>query len=144
VKLKTIDIPQADSLALVRGLLEVVARSEGAAVKDLATGTGFSERHVRYRTQAARILGLIDEATALTPRGRRLLATEAGSPAEKRELRRAVAECSVIQQVAPDLLSASGVDVKTLARKICALSGLSASTAERRAVVLRAWHRDLN
>ena len=145
MKLKTIDVPQADSLVLVRRLLEVIVRSEGAAVKDLAAQAKFSERHVRYRTQAARILGFLapEGEPRITARGKRLLATEAGTPEEKRELTKAVNDCESVQAIAPDLLALPAVDVKKLGNRIARLSGLSPATAERRAVVLRAWHRDL-
>jgi hypothetical protein len=144
VKLKTIDVPQADSLALVRRLLEVIRQSPSTKVKDLAELSTFSERHVRYRTQAARILGfLVVDTFDLTPRAERLLATEPGSVQEKRELRQAVARCPAVRQIAPDLLSLPHVDIKKVGGRIAALSGLSPATAERRAVVLRSWHRDL-
>jgi hypothetical protein len=145
VKLKTSDVPQADSLPLVRRVLEAIAVSPGGAVKDLAERTGFSERHVRYRLQAARILGLLapDGGAELTPRAKRLLATAAGSPQEKKQLRSAVSDCDAVRLIAPNLLSLPDVDAKKLADEISRLSGLSPATAERRAVVLRSWHRDL-
>src|SRR3984957_14679653 len=82
VKLKTSDVPQADSLALVRRLLEAVAVSPSTAVKDLAEKTTFSERHVRYRLQAARVLGFLkpEGEPELTSRAKRLLATAGGTP----------------------------------------------------------------
>ena len=145
VKLKTSDVPQADSLALVRRLLEGIAVSPGTAVKDLAELTKFSERHVRYRLQAARILGFLhpDGEPELTPRAKRLLATEVGSPEEKKQLASAVNDCQSVRLIASDLLALPEVDVKKIADRIVRLSGLSAATAERRAVVLRSWHRDL-
>jgi hypothetical protein len=145
VKLKTSDVPQADSLPLVRRVLEAIAVSPSLAVKDLAERTGFSERHVRYRIQAARILGFVDAdgEPKLTARAKRLLATEIGSPQEKKELARAVSDCEAVRMIASDLLALPEVDVKKLADRITRLSGLSHATAERRAVVLRSWHRDL-
>lgn len=144
MKLKTIDVPQADSLALVRRLLEVIRQSPSTAAKDLAELSRFSERHVRYRTQAARILGFLAAGTFdLTSRAERLLATDVGSSEEKNELRQAVSRCPSVRQIAPDLLSLPEVDVTKLAKKIAVLSGLSPATAERRAVALRSWHRDL-
>jgi len=145
VKLRTIDVPQADSLALVRRLLEVISQSKSTAVKELAARSGFSERHVRYRTQAARILGFLSNADGIevSLRGHRLLATEAGSPAEKSQLRQAVARCAAVQLIAPDLLSSPSRRCQGARQKITAVSGLSEATAERRAVVLRSWHRDL-
>jgi hypothetical protein len=146
VKLKSSDVPQADSLPLVRRVLETIAVSPSPAVRDLAERTGFSERHVRYRIQAARILGFIDAEgdPKLTPRAKRLLATTVGSPEEKKQLASAINDCESVRIIAPDLLASPEVDVKKLAAQIARLSGLSPATAERRAVVLRSWHRDLH
>jgi hypothetical protein len=145
VKLKTSDVPQADSLVLVRRLLEAIATCPSTAVKDLAEQTKFSERHVRYRMQAARILGFLpsEGEPALTARAKRLLATDAGSPEEKKQLGNAVNECPALRLIAPNLLSSDDVDVKKIAERIARLSGLSVATAERRAGGLRSWHRDL-
>src|SRR5215813_11871476 len=79
----------------------------------------------------------------LTARAKRLLATDAGSPEEKKQLAAAVTDCPAVRLIAPNLLDADEVDVKKLADRIARLSGLSPATAERRAVVLRSWHRDL-
>jgi hypothetical protein len=145
VKLKTSDVPQADSLALVRRLLEAIATSPSTAVKDLSQCTGFSERHVRYRMQAARILGFLPAADepALTARAKRLLATGVGSPDEKKQLASAVNDCPSMRLIAPNLLDSDTVDIKKLADRIARLSGLSPATAKRRALVLRSWHRSL-
>lgn len=146
VALKTIDIPQADGLASVRRLLEAMATAEGTSTKQLSEMTGFSERHVRYRMATARILNFVaDEAkkAALTPRGQRLLRTTAGSPDEKRELRRAVADCPVVREIAPGLLGETAFEFDSVAKTIARKARLSQATAERRAQVLRAWRRQL-
>jgi hypothetical protein len=145
VKLKPSDVPQADRLKLVRRLLEAIASSASTAVKDLAERTKVSERHVRYRMQAARILGFLppEGEPTLTPRAKRLLATDVGSPEEKKQFVSAVNECPSVRLIAPNLLDADEVDVKKIAERIVRLSGLSAATAERRAGGLRSWHRDL-
>jgi len=145
VKLKTSDVPQADSLGLVRRLLEAIAVSPNAPVKHLAEQTGFSERHVRYRLQAARILGFLpaEGETVVTLRAKKLLATAPDSPEEKKQLVAAVKDCESVKVIAPHLLDSDAVDVKKLGERIARLSGLSPATAERRAVVLRSWHRDL-
>ncbi len=122
-----------------------LAPSPGTAAKDLAEITKFSERHVRYRLQAARILGFLhaDGEPKLTARAQRLLATAAGSPEEKKHLANAVNECAAVRSIAPNLLDSDDVDIKELGERIARLSGLSQATAERRAVVLRSWRRDL-
>ena len=145
MKLKTSDVPQADSLALVRRLLEAIAVSPSTAVKDLAEKTKFSERHVRYRPQADRILGFLkpEGEAEVTARAKRLLATEVGTPEEKKHLASAVSDCASVQLICPNLLALPEVDVKKIGDRISRLSGLSPATAERRAVVLRSWHRQL-
>ena len=112
--------------------------------EDLAEKTKFSERHVRYRLQAARILGFLqgEGEPELTPRAKRLLATETGSLEEKKQLVSAISDCASVQLIAPNLLTLPEVDVKKLGDRIARLSGLSPATAERRAMVLRSWHRD--
>lgn len=146
MKLKSSDVPQADRLGLVRRLLEAVAVSPNAPVKHLAEQTGFSERHVRYRMQAARVLGFLpaEGEPVVTPRAKRLLATEPESPEEKKQLVAAVKGCESVKLIAPNLLDSDAVDIKKLGERIARLSGLSPATAERRAVVLRSWHRDLH
>ena len=76
VKLRSIDIPQADSLALIREVVAAVAKYDNPTVKMLSEETAFHERHVRYRLDAARALGLIvakEKGTALAAKGLRLL-----------------------------------------------------------------------
>ncbi|MGE4053980.1 MAG: hypothetical protein AB7F99_04200, partial [Vicinamibacterales bacterium] len=92
MKLKTSDVPQADKLGLVRRLLEAIATAPNVPVKVLAEQTGFSERHVRYRMQAARVLGFLpaEGEHVVTSRAKRLLATAPNSPEEKKQLVAAV------------------------------------------------------
>jgi DNA-binding Lrp family transcriptional regulator len=146
MKLRSIDIPQADTLATVRQVVDALSHYDNPPAKVLAEALEIHERHVRYRLAAARALGLLtakEEGTALTARATRLLGTEPGSTEEKKELRRAVSACPAVQEIDPELLKRPSVDVKALAHRIMRLSGLSQATAERRAIVLRAWHRDL-
>jgi hypothetical protein len=144
--IQTIDVPQADSLDTVRRVVAAVERLRSTSAKLLAADTGYSERHIRYRLATARTLGLVgrDADGSVTRRGGRLLKCDPGGPNERRELRRAIKECAAVQAVAPGLLDMATVDVGSLAARISAVTGLSPATATRRAVVLRAWHRDLN
>jgi hypothetical protein len=145
MRLQTIDIPQADSLSLVREVVNAIKRAPNAPVKAIADATHFHERHVRYRIATARALGFItreDDGTSVTSRGDKLLATEVGSREERQTLRRAIRDCPAVKHLVPDLLSRDSIDLASLTDRIVACSGLSRSTAERRAVVLRAWHRD--
>lgn len=146
MKLRSIDIPQADSLARIREVVAAVAKYDNPTVKVLGEETAFHERHVRYRLDAARALGLIvakDKGTAVAAKGLQLLATATGSEDERQVLRRAVRSCPAVRAIAPDLLSKTVVDLNDLTARIVRCSDLSPSTAARRAVALRAWHRDL-
>lgn len=146
MKLRPIDIPQADTLATVRQLVDAIASMNNPPVKILSERLAVHERHVRYRIAAAPALGFLepdDGELGITTRGARLIATSPNSDEEKKELRRAVRTCPAVLAIDPDLLLKPLVDVKSLAERIVKISGLSYSTAERRAIVLRAWRRDL-
>src|SRR5688572_4238676 len=92
--LRRVDVPQSDSLPTIR---VIVAHVEAAAgnVATISELTGVSDRHVRYRLQAARVLGFVNEDRTITRRGRSLLATRVGSDAEHETLIAAVNACRV-------------------------------------------------
>lgn len=139
--LRTADIPQADSLAAIRTVVEVLAQA-GAEIAEIGAIAGVSERHVRYRLAAARILGFLDENQRITVRGWRLLSCPANTPAEKQVLVQAVTGAEVVQRVAPQLLVGE-FNLAEVAESIAQQSALSPATAERRARVLWAWKRQL-
>lgn len=145
--MKTIDVPQADSLPLIRRLVDAVCQTEMGRSKQLAAATAFSERHVRYRLAAARILGFVTigegRSAEATPSGHRLSSTMPGSIEERAEFERAIAGSETIRAITPSLLSLADFDVAKVAQRISRLSGLAPSTARRRATALRAWRRDL-
>ena len=141
-RLTTADVPQADTLAYVRTIVEAAHRGARTNAA-LVLATSFSERHVRYRIQAANILRLLDEHLQLTSRGTSLLATERGSEAERSELRSAIQTAPIVRAVAPKLLSGSEVDLRAITKKLMTLTGLSLATADRRAHVLRSWSRQV-
>ena len=146
MKLRSDEIPQADTLSTIRLLVDAIPKLESPSTKILAEATGFTLRHVQYRLSAARALGLVtskDKGLSLTARGTRLNATAIGSAEEKAELRRPVRACPAVKQIDPDLLSRKSIDKKELADRILRVSDLSRETAIRRADVLNAWHRDL-
>ena len=141
-KLQPIDIPQADSLPSVRRIVEAIA--EGASsIAQIVTLTEYSVRHVRYRFQAARILGFVKSFHALTSRGRRLLKTLPGSDEECKIFRLAVKSSPVVRTIIPNLLISKSIDKGKIASNIIRLTGLSPATAERRAQVLKSWARQL-
>ena len=77
-KFRPVDVPQSDSFPTIRTVVESVESAKGV-VAVIAERIGVSERHVRYRLQSARILGLVDGNRKLTRLGRELLATPIGS-----------------------------------------------------------------
>ena len=144
--LRTIDVPQADSLQSVRTIVRAIADSGETSPSELSRVTGVSERHVRYRIATARVLNLVavgDGHMLISERGRQLLGTTVGSPDETKQLRRAVEDCAIVRGVAAGLLTAGDFDFNGVATMIMKRAGLSQATAERRAQVLRSWRRQL-
>lgn len=141
-RIRPIDIPQADSLSLVRAVVRAVHVGHHS-IRDIATATSFSERHVRYRLAAARILRLLTDDYELTRTGCDLLLAEAGSAPEKSLLAKAIARTPAIAAVAPQLLTHPSPDLISVARLISRYTGLSKATAERRAKCLRSWARQV-
>jgi len=142
MSLRTRDVPQADSLTLVRQLVTAIQEG-GRTNEDLVLRTGFSERHVRYRLQASRILGLVNEDSRITPRGKRLLLTNPGTLEERKALRHAIKASAVVKAMGLDVSTPQTFDVSESAKRIAALTGLSIATAERRARGLRSWFRQV-
>lgn len=142
-RLPTADVPQADNLRAVREVVEAVSLV-GTAPAALEAHTGFSGRHIRYRLQSGRIWGFVTASKELTTLGRAFLATDAGSPAEMRLLRKAIRASAIVKLIVPDLLSSATFDLATVAERISAASELSPATAVRRAQVLRAWRRQVS
>jgi hypothetical protein len=140
--IRSLDVPQADSLPLIRKAVEAV-NDGNEGVNAISRCTGFSERHVRYRLQAARILGILREDLSISPQGNRLLQSTPGSGQEMEIFRQCVRASKIMASLAPALLDNEQLEVTAVSKRIQALSGLSAATADRRAVVLRAWHRQL-
>ena len=139
------DVPQADSLSLVRDVLDALAGGDSTP-GDVAVTTRFSYRHVHYRLHAGRVLGLIKFArnlATLTPRGIKLSRTLRGTREESAAFEAAISDSLVLTELAPGLLSARSPDVKRLALRLEQKTGLSAATARRRARSLIAWRRFL-
>jgi len=141
-KFRPVDVPQSDSFPTIRTVVESVESAKGV-VAVIAERIGVSERHVRYRLQSARILGLVDGNRKLTRLGRELLATPIGSRAEKAMFLVAVSECLVVSKLFPRILTLKSVDVDSMAARISRVTGMSYETAHRRARVLRSWQRQL-
>jgi hypothetical protein len=142
VELEAFDIPQADSLPTIRRVVEAIDQG-GDTNNKVAEMTGYSDRHVRYRMQAARILGFVSANRELTKEGERLIQTMKGSAEERTMLRCAIEKSAVVRIVVPQLLSGDSVDKDKVAKAIAGLTGLSQATAARRAQVLKSWARQL-
>jgi hypothetical protein len=139
-KLGSIDVPQADSLPFIRAVVEaIVAGNKGTA--EISHATGFSERHVRYRLESAKILGLIDENRAVSPLGSHLAQSPPGSEAERELFRKAILKSRSLKAIAPNLLGSEDIDRDAISNRIQRLTGLAQATADRRTQVLAAWRR---
>lgn len=145
IELTTADVPQEDDLNKVR----LVVGSIGPDRQDtlsIAEHSGVSRRHVGYAINAALVLGFIAEGPdqlETTEQGGKLLRLAAGS-AEERSLLRAALEASpALRMLAPDLLAATSPSRVQLGARIREATGLSKSTAERRAQALLSWRRQI-
>ncbi|HEY8380194.1 MAG TPA: restriction endonuclease, partial [Nannocystis sp.] len=140
---RTLDVPQADRLSNVRQLV--------AAVRDGIEHPGtllelldVDRRHFLYYRQAAVILGVVEfnarGALQVTSLGRRLLATAEGSREERQVFAEAIGMARALRPFA-SFFSGEALDLETLTRRLEVLTGLSHSTAERRAQTLIKWRR---
>jgi len=139
------DVPQAYSLNLVREVIDALASGD-ATPADVAATTGFTMRHVQYRLHAARILGLakfVRNFATLTEKGIALSRTGRDSPDERRAFEAAIKESAVMSAIAPNLLGNRAPDVNKLALRLEKKTGLSPSTARRRASSLLTWRHTI-
>lgn len=159
-ELISIDIPQADNVSLIRAVTELVGKGVGN-VHGLASRLGVTPRHATYCQNAARILGwielrddqlLLDAGVAGAPKfvspsssarprvtelGTQLLQSEPGSPDERSIVYRSIlGSASLTRVLGP---SPGAMTSDAIVARIRALTGLSDSTAERRARSIQAW-----
>ncbi len=124
--------------------MEAVSLGHDRSVRDAGLAADLTPRHAGYYGLAATVtLGLAtrgESGIALTPLGRELVATPAGSLAERAVLRHAIAESESVASIAPDLLDEEGPSVEALTQRLVH-AGLSANTARRRASTLLSWRR---
>lgn len=135
------DVPQADRLETVRQLVAAIRDGieHGPAMLDLLA---LDRRHFLYYRQAAVILGLL-EFTAkgvvrVTSGAQRLLATVEGSRDERAVFAEAIQSARALRPFA-SFFSGDAVEPAELARRLVAMTGLSQTTAERRAHTLVRW-----
>ncbi len=140
---RTLDVPQADRLGNVRQLV--------AAVRDGIDHPGtllelldVDRRHFLYYRQAALILGVVEfdarGALQVTSLGQRLLATGDGSREERQVFAEAIGIARALRPFA-SFFAGEPLDLATLTRRLEVLTGLSHTTAERRAHTLLKWRR---
>jgi hypothetical protein len=138
---KTGDVPQANRLQNVRQLVAAVGDGvhEVAALRELLH---VDTRHFAYYRRAAEILGFLDkdadEMLRLTKRGTELLAASELSHEERERFLDAMLAAPALRPFAT-FLRHGGVPPEELAGRLQALTGLSPSTALRRAQTLAQW-----
>jgi C-terminal AAA-associated domain len=140
--IETVTIPQADVLWDVARVPEAVLR--GATTPD-AIGAAIGAKGPRqglYYTQAARILGLVEDVSSsgsveLTPYGRAFARYDRTS--QRQALRRLVRECEPTRSVIAALKARGALDWQSIAQVLHRLAPLAASTAQRRARTAAAW-----
>lgn len=138
---RSCDVPQADRLETVRQLVAAlhVGIEQGDAMLELLT---LDARHFAYYRQAALILGLLEwsrrGAIGLTPLGQRVLATAERSAEERALFAEAIQSARALKPFA-SFFAGEDVAPAELARRLVAMTGLSQSTAERRAHTLVRW-----
>lgn len=140
---RTLDVPQADRLENVRQLTAAVRDGiEHAAT--LLELLGVDRRHFLYYRQAAVILGFVEfDARGdlrLTSLGQRLLASAEGSREERQVFADAIASARALRPFA-SLFTGEPLELGALARRLEVMTGLSRTTAERRAKTLLKWRR---
>jgi hypothetical protein len=145
LELTTADVPQEDDLRKVRLVVDAV----GQGLQDtlsIAQRSGVSRRHVGYALNAALVLGWVAEGAEqleATEQGKKLLKTAAGSAEERAAFKSAIEGSAALREVAPDLLAAASPTRAQLGERIVEATGLSKSTADRRAQALLAWRRQV-
>jgi hypothetical protein len=143
---ESLEIPQADVLWHVARVPEAIAR--GATTAE-AVGVYLGakvRRQGRYYTQAARILGLVnddqdDGTVALSAYGKAFVRYDL--PSQERALRHRMMVCEPMRSVIVALMTSGGMDVDGVANVLLRLAPISISTAQRRARTIVAWLRDL-
>ncbi|MBK9260433.1 MAG: hypothetical protein IPM54_11425 [Polyangiaceae bacterium] len=145
-RLESKDIPQADSLENVRRIVDAVV--DGLRTKaEVSERTGINPRHVLYGLHTARVLGFVNEdeggGFSATELGKALHALTPNGTEEWERFRTAIQESEIIGAIAPQLLSSKPPAQDAITQKIVKATGLSDSTAGRRAQTLISWRTQL-
>lgn len=140
--IETVKIPQADVLWDVARVAEAVARgvdtTEGIGTYIGAKGP----RQGLYYTQAARILGLVDDSddagrVTLTVYGRAFVSYDPTS--QRQALRRLMRDREPTRSVITALRAEDTLDLDGVARVLQQIAPLAESTARRRAHTIVRW-----
>lgn len=140
---RTSDVPQADRLGNVRQLV--------AAIRDGIEHAGtllelldVDHRHFRYYRQAAVILGVVEFTArgelSVTSLGQRLLASVEGSREERQVFGEAIGMARGLRPFG-SFFAGEALDLRTVTHRLEVLTGLSHTTAQRRAHTLIKWRR---
>ena len=145
-RLESKDIPQADSLENVRRIVDAVV--DGLRTKaEVSERTGINPRHVLYGLHTARVLGFVVEdeggGFSATEPGKSLHTLTANGSEELERFRAAIADSEIIAAIAPMLLSPKPPTQDAITQKIVKATGLSDSTAGRRAQTLVSWRTQI-
>jgi hypothetical protein len=150
-ELHSADVPQEDNLGDVRRSVQAIADGHHDTAS-IAQRTQRSARHAGYAINAAIALEWIGEpeesagsdgGLVIHELGKKLLATKAGSPEERKLWRESIEQSASLKAIAPGLFGAAEPEVQVIAAAIVRLAGLAQSTAERRARTLIAWRRQV-
>jgi|GEM_PF-3427388 len=144
-RLESKDIPQADSLENVRRIVDAVV--DGLRTKaEVSERTGINPRHVLYGLHTARVLGFVtdgDGGFSATELGKALHGLTPNSTEELERFRTSIQANELIAAIAPQLLSSKPPTQDVITQKIVKATGLSESTAGRRAQTLVSWRTQL-
>lgn len=140
--IETVKIPQADVLWDVARVAEAVSHGLDTAE---AIGTYIGAKGPRqglYYTQAARILGLVDDSQpsgkiTLTSYGRAFVSYDLNS--QRQALRRLMRQREPTRSVIDELRQRGDLDLDEVARVLQRIAPLADSTANRRARTIIAW-----
>ncbi|MFC1706011.1 AAA family ATPase [Planctomycetota bacterium] len=136
--MRSTDVPQDATPQRIRHVVEAVC--DGALTpEEVGERTGLSRRHVSYHLQAARVLGLLEQAEKwyrVTDLGEEWLSQPPASAADRACFAQALRHSEPVKRLAPGLLSDREPRIADIAERIVLLAGLAPETARRRAQTL--------
>jgi restriction endonuclease Mrr len=140
---RTVDVPQANRLENIRQLVAAV-REDIQHPTALLELLQVDQRHLSYYRQAASILGVVEPdahgTLVVTDRGRALLSTAEGSIDEQHAFKDAILAAPALKPFS-SFFEGNEVSLDKLAHRLGVLTGLSHSTAKRRAQTLVQWRK---